>query len=112
VIHDVPRITIQYVDGCPNWTLARDRLAVALRSRGIDPSAVTHRVLETSDDAERLGFRGSPTILIDGEDPFARPGTPVGLTCRRYRTGDTIEGAPSVAQLDAALRLPRPPARW
>ncbi len=102
--HGDPQVTIQYIAGCPNRALARDRVGVALARRGIDPSAVTLQLVETADDAERLGSRGSRTILIDGEDPVAPPDTPVGLTCRRYRTGDTIEGAPSVAQLDAAVR--------
>jgi hypothetical protein len=50
------------------------------------------------------GNRGSPTVLIDGEDPFADPDAPVGLACRVYPTADELAGAPSVAQLTAALR--------
>ena len=54
-------------------------------------------------EAERLGFRGSPTILLDGRDPFAATGDPVGLSCRVYRNEEGLEGAPSLARLRAAL---------
>jgi hypothetical protein len=49
---------------------------------------------------------GSPTLLVDGVDPFAVPGAAANLTCRLYRdeTGDA-SGAPSVAQLRHALGL-------
>lgn len=43
-----------------------------------------HRV-ETIEEAERLGFHGSPSILVDGVDVFAEPAG-VGLSCRIYRT--------------------------
>jgi hypothetical protein len=46
-----------------------------------------------------VGFRGSPTILIDGRDPFAMGGEPVGMTCRVYRTDSGAQGAPTEAQL-------------
>jgi hypothetical protein len=35
--------------------------------------------LETSEDADRLHFIGSPTILVDGRDPFAE-GTEASLS--------------------------------
>jgi hypothetical protein len=56
--------------------------------------------------AVRLGFRGSPTLLIDGHDPFASERDSVGLACRVYRTSEGKDGAPSVEDLRAAL------ARW
>lgn len=35
--------------------------------------------VRTMDDAERLGFRGSPTVLIDGVDIEPSPPAGVGL---------------------------------
>jgi hypothetical protein len=93
-------VVVQYFDGCPNWELARDRLG-----RVIDKEKTTIR-FETVDSVERaeaVGFRGSPTILLDGVDPFANADAPVGLACRVYPTDGGYEGAPSVAQLQAAL---------
>ncbi|MFH8467015.1 hypothetical protein [Streptomyces sp. NPDC017991] len=44
-------------------------------------------------DAERTGFTGPPTCLIDGRDPFANPSSPTGLACRMYHTADAGGGA-------------------
>ena len=59
--------------------------------RGLAELGVTHVVLrrelvDTVEEAERVGFLGSPTILIDGTDPFDAPGATPGLSCRLYRT--------------------------
>ena len=53
--------------------------------------------------ADALGFRGSPAILVDGIDPFADPDAPAGLTCRIYRTAMGVQPAPTVEQLRVAL---------
>lgn len=64
-------VELQYFDACPNWTIAEERLREALRLTGNeDEPIVPHRV-ETAGDAEAASFRGSPTFLIDGTDPFA-----------------------------------------
>ncbi len=92
-----------YFDGCPNWREADDRVREALRHVGADPGSVVHTAVTTPEDAERLSFRGSPTILVDGEDPFADPSAPVGLSCRVYVTPDGLKGAPTVQQLLAVM---------
>jgi type IV secretory pathway TraG/TraD family ATPase VirD4 len=56
------------------------------------------------EDAERLGFIGSPTVLVDGSDPFATPGAPIGLACRVYVTPEGLAGSPTLDQLMEALR--------
>lgn len=96
-------VTFLYFDGCPNSEVARERLAEALDRLGLDPSVVTYATVETTEEAERLGFRGSPSILIDGTDPFAADESPVGLSCRIYRTNAGVEGAPTVDALTTAL---------
>jgi len=93
-------ITLLYFDGCPNW-LADQRLAAIAAGRA-DLMVTGHRV-ETLEEAERVGFHGSPSILVDGVDLFAEPGAGVGLSCRVYRTPDGLSGAPTVEQLRAAL---------
>jgi hypothetical protein len=60
-------------------------------------------LVETPEDADRLEFAGSPTILVDGVDPFAQKGATVGLTCRVYRTPDGLAGSPTADQLRAVL---------
>ncbi|MFC9790481.1 thioredoxin family protein [Rhodococcus sp. NPDC127528] len=98
------KVEVVYFDGCPNWHTARDRLHEALTAVGRSDIAVRLRQVATIDDAEATAFTGSPTVLIDGVDPFAESGAVVGLSCRVYRTSDGAEGSPTVAQLVAALR--------
>ena len=95
-------VTLLYFPGCPNWQTADANLRAALAETGADV-AVDRRVVDTIEDAERLGFLGSPTVLINGRDPFAEPGAVPGLSCRVYRTQDGVTGAPTVDQLRAAL---------
>jgi len=65
---------------------------------------IAHHHVETSAEAERVGFRGSPTLLIDGIDPFASDDEPTGLACRVYDTPDGPQGAPTMEQLRRALQ--------
>lgn len=96
-------VTLLYFDGCPNWHQAEDRIRHALAAVGLPSETLTLRRVETPDEAERLAFRGSPTILVNGTDPFADPTAPVGLACRVYRTTDGTSGAPAVDDLKAAF---------
>ena len=94
-------ITLQYFDGCPNWEVLDHRIAEALHGR-TDASIIRQRD-ETTEEAIRLGFHGSPTILIDGIDPFAEPSAPVGLACRVFRTPNGLAGSPTLEQLHAVF---------
>jgi hypothetical protein len=98
------QVTLLYFDGCPNWTVADERLRAALDQTGNPDVNVTHRKLSTPREAESIEFRGSPTILIDGRDPFLIREAPVGLSCRVYRTEAGLTGAPTVEQLARVLQ--------
>lgn len=90
------------VPDCPNGPLLEERLAEVLTGRGRLP--VTRRVISDEAEAARWGMRGSPTLLIDGVDPFADSSAPASVSCRMYRGPDgRLEGAPSVAALRQAL---------
>jgi len=97
------KITIQYFDGCPHWKLADEHVLTVLRARGRKDVLVEHQLIDSPELAARVGFHGSPTILIDGRDPFATGAEPVGMTCRVYRTDDGPQGAPTVAELQGLL---------
>ena len=94
-------ITLLYFDDCPNWRIADERLSVIAAERA--DLQVTRHLVDTPEEAERVGFHGSPSILVDGVDLFAEPDAGVGLSCRVYRTPDGLAGAPTVEQLRAAL---------
>ncbi|MBW3657282.1 MAG: thioredoxin family protein [Actinobacteria bacterium] len=87
---DVPLL---YVHGCPSWELADRRLRALEDELGFP---VERRRGETLEDAERVGFRRSPMIPVDGRDPVAEGDEPVGRSCRLHRTPDGLAGAPTV----------------
>jgi hypothetical protein len=97
------KITLQYFDGCPNWKLMEQQLAQALLESQVAEADIVRERVESPEEAARLGFRGSPTVLIEGKDPFASEGDAVGLACRVYRTANGEDGLPSVEELRAAL---------
>jgi hypothetical protein len=103
MIEEVSDVRLLYFDHCPNWRVAEARLKEALAGMGADPNAVVYKQVMTVEQAEALGFRGSPTILVDGTDPFADLDAPTGLTCRIYRTDTGVQPAPTVEQLQAVL---------
>lgn len=99
----VLRIILRYVAGCPNWRLADERVRRALADIG-GAAEIRHELVEGDEDVVRSAFHGSPTILVDGRDPFADETAPLGLACRIYVTEVGPQGAPSVTQLREALQ--------
>jgi hypothetical protein len=94
-------IDILYFNDCPPWKIADERLAAIAAERS--DITVTHHLVESVDEAERLGFHGSPSILIDGVDAFAEAAAGIGLSCRLYQTPEGPAGAPTVEQLRSAI---------
>ena len=95
-------VELQYFDDCPNWREADDHLRTLANE--FPDLRVTRRLVETPEEADRVGFRGSPTILVDGVDPFADESDPVGgLSCRVYETPDGPAGSPTLDQLRRAF---------
>ncbi len=95
------QITVLAVPDCPNARVAAGRITAALAGR---PASV--ELVEVTGEAEaaRLGMTGSPTILLDGVDPFAAAGAVPSVSCRIYRgPAGAADGAPSVQDLTAAL---------
>ena len=95
-------LTVLAVPECPNAPLLEERLAAALEGR--DGVSVSREVIFTDGEAARWGMHGSPTLLIDGADPFAEPGQPPSMSCRLYRNDDgQTSGAPSAVQLQQVI---------
>lgn len=93
-------VTLLYVDGCPNWETTDRRLRALADEYDL---RISYREVQSADDADELGFRGSPTVLIDGRDPFAAGHVRTGLSCRIYPTPEGPAGSPTLDQLRAAL---------
>ncbi len=96
------QVQLLYFDGCPNYLKTITLLREALSAGGSSDEIELVNV-DTPEAAERWQFRGSPTILIDGKDPFLDRDAPVGLSCRIYLTPDGLAGSPTAPQLQTAL---------
>ena len=95
------RITVVTIPGCPNVPVVWERITVALAGRAVPVDLIE---VTDQDQAERWGMTGSPTVLLDGVDPFAVPGVAPSISCRLYRgTDGRVEGAPSTRDLRRAL---------
>jgi hypothetical protein len=95
-------LTVLGVPGCPNLAVLEQRLAEALA--GWPPVTVRRRVISDEAGAARWRMHGSPTLLVNGHDPFAEAGAAPAVACRLYRAENgEVDGAPSVAALRRAL---------
>jgi hypothetical protein len=96
-------LTLLAMPDCPNAAVLEQRLAEALSDwPGV---TVTRRVIADVAEAARWGMQGSPTLLVNGADPFALPGAVPALACRIY-VGENgrLEGAPSVDSLCRVMK--------
>jgi copper chaperone CopZ len=93
-------LTLLSVADCPNAALLVERLTAL----GVEPETVTRTVVSDEAQAVAAGMHGSPTLLVDGRDPFAAADAPRALACRLYRGADGgVQGAPSLEDLRAVL---------
>jgi len=91
-------LEVLHVAQCPNLTAMLQRLGQAT------DLPVTTREISTAPDAAAFGMAGSPTLLIDGADPFTTNHAVGALACRLYRdeNGQPVP-VPSLAQLRDAI---------
>ena len=84
----VADLELLWWEGCPSTERALTELREALADVGLGDAEIRMREIDTDAEAEQAGFRGSPTILIDGEDFAGADGDDIGLGCRVYRRRD------------------------
>ena len=96
-------VHLLFFDDCPSWLVADERLRAALDQTGHEDVVVVHELVTTIDEAQRRHFTGSPTILINGVDPFANPGAELALACRVYPSAEGLDGSPSIEQIVQAI---------
>ncbi|MDQ7844577.1 MAG: thioredoxin family protein [Armatimonadota bacterium] len=93
-----------YWEECPSHEEALARLRAVLTEEGMAASVRVIRV-ETDEQARALGFPGSPSIRVNGEDLFPTAGTPVGLSCRVYVTDEgRVSPLPTKEMIRTQLR--------
>jgi hypothetical protein len=99
-------LEVLHVPDCPNLPPLLQRL------RQVTDLPVAAREIHTTAEAVAAGMAGSPTLLINGRDPFGPAddsGCECGVACRIYRDeqGRPVP-APSIAHLRAALAAAQP----
>ncbi len=87
------RVELLATPDCPHQEPTRAALHRVL-SEGAIETPIQLVLVSTLDDAEFLGFPGSPTVRINGEDLVPTPaGAPPTLACRLYAQPDgTLAG--------------------
>lgn len=92
---------------CPHAPPTRRRVREILETADLEWS-LESSVVTSEDDAKRLDFRGSPTLLIDGRDvdPFGHPEP--SFACRLYPNG---EGTPPKWMIETGLLAALRPER-
>ncbi len=92
------KIEIQHFDDCPNSPKLIQRVKEAIKYyvKNIQYEEI---LVTSNEEAQRIGFRGSPTLLINGKDieDLPVPKEPA-LMCRFYS-----DGLPSVDAIKKVL---------
>ncbi|MER6591176.1 hypothetical protein ABT214_04830 [Micromonospora purpureochromogenes] len=98
------RVELLVVEDCPNEGPAAVVLRRALDEVGLSTVRITTRVVTSQAEAEQLGFLGSPSVLIDGRDPFAEAHHRPAIACRLYPDDTGLSGVPPLRRLRQALK--------
>ena len=90
-------IELQHFHGCPNSPVLIERVKEAIK--GFENINYTEVLVDSNEKAIEIKFRGSPTLLINGEDfeNQPEPENPA-LACRYYP-----KGLPEVSQIKDKL---------
>lgn len=105
------KIELFWLDGCPSIQATLELLEQTMREEKIDAQVEMVQVIDDA-DAVAKKFLGSPTIHINGVDPFAQPNqTTFAMQCRVYPTPAGLRGVPTQEMLRAAFRTNRQ-ANW
>jgi len=95
-------VSLLSFDGCPHHAGTALLLAALLDEAGWTGDIRLVNV-DSPERADELGFRGSPTVWLDGVDPFLDAEAPVGLSCRIYATESGCQGTPPELELRTAI---------
>lgn len=105
------KITLLHNEGCPSTNDTLARLNRVLEKVG-EHTEVDVILVTTEEEARERGFRGSPTILIDGADIEETAGSELGPAvleaCRIYRRPDgRVSPLPPEELIEQAIQRSR-----
>jgi hypothetical protein len=98
------KVELFYIAECPSYREAARMLRATLRELGFRDDFSEIEVTGSA-QADALGFLGSPTIRIDGNDiePMLPGQRQHGLSCRTYLVGGELAGVPTLDVIRAAI---------
>lgn len=100
----LPSVQVVSHKGCPKHRPCLELVQEVIEDLNLQTSA-QEVIVEDLERAEALGYRGSPTVLINGRDILPDPtGGPVALACRQYDGPDGLPPRPLIA--DALQNAP------
>ncbi len=97
------QIELLVVPDCPNAATAAQLISAAVLDTGAK-ATIAHTIIASKSQAQQRSFTRSPTILLNGTDPFTQPGAPIALACRLYPTPAGPRGVPDLAELRQAIQ--------
>ncbi|HEX2865654.1 MAG TPA: DUF2703 domain-containing protein [Ignavibacteriales bacterium] len=98
MIKDKLKVEIQLFEACPNADKMKARVLEAIQFLDFDVD-YAETYVETPEMAEKVKFRGSPTVLVNGIDLENLPEPEkANLACRYY-----ANGLPSVEEISGFL---------
>ena len=97
------KIEILHFDGCPTYRVTENTLRQVLAEEGLEAD-IELVAVNSDEEAQRLTYPGSPTIRVEGRDPFPTPEREDWrLVCQVYATPEGLLGSPTVQMLKATL---------
>lgn len=93
---------LRIIADCPHSAAALDLFVQVLAAEGVEGDVVVVE-LGSEEQAQTLGFHGSPSFIASGMDLFPSSAAPA-LTCRLYRHAGGLAGLPSPEDLKAAVQ--------
>ncbi len=87
------KIEFLYFEGCPSYKQALAYLKEIIDEEKLDTN-IELVLVESPEDAQKVGFQGSPSLKINGRDMEGKEGG-ISFTCRIYNIDGVLTGIPS-----------------
>ena len=102
------KVEVLYFAGCPNHVPTVERVREVLAQEGTFAEMIEVEVKDAA-TAQEIGFLGSPSIRVDGQDiePEVRGARGFGMMCRTYDDAGRRAGVPPPEWIRAAVREAR-----
>ena len=96
-------LDLLYLPGCPNHGATASLVRSVLQAEGL--KAEFNEIPVTDhEQAEAVGFPGSPTLLVNGRDIETGSPSQVGFACRTYVVEGKPLGVPPRSWIEHAIR--------